>query len=56
MAEPLSIAALVASLATLFVNLFQSIKMGHLKSSCFGGCCEFESDVAMKDSTTPLKA
>lgn len=55
MAEPFSVAALVVTIMTLAVNLFQSIRENHFKSTCFG-CCEVQHDVAMSSNTSPLVA
>lgn len=48
MADPISIAALVATLATLFVNLLQSIRENHFRSECFG-CFSVEHDTIMQE-------
>ena len=42
--EPATIAILITSLVTLAVNVFQSVKMSHFKSSCFQ-CCELTHDM-----------
>lgn len=42
--DPASLVILIASIGTLILNVFQSIKSGHFKSSCLG-CCELTHDI-----------
>lgn len=47
MIDPVTLSALLASIATFVVNIFQSFKSGHFKSNCFGSpCVEVDSDLA----------
>lgn len=47
MVEPLSLSALIITLATLVLNVFQSLRSGHFTSKCFD-CCEIEHNVELK--------
>lgn len=49
----LMIASLVGTTLTFILNIFQSIKSNHFKSSCLG--CDMEVDTATQETTEEKK-